>query len=84
MATNRLGPPCPQCGSLVTDIKRTSRSAEGHFWRSRECPCCGHRFQTLQHTEIVAPRGAVRWRDRTVRIDWSAFRSYFTKLIAAC
>lgn len=84
MAVNRLGPPCPECGSLTTDIKRTLRSPEGHFLRTRVCPCCSHRFATVQHTEIVAPPGSVRTRRYDVTIHWSNFRSYFAQLLASC
>jgi transcriptional regulator NrdR family protein len=82
MAVNRMGPPCPECGCLVSDITRTNRSAEGHFWRRRDCPSCGHHFQTVQHAEIVAPRGTVSWRYRTVQIKWANFRNHFTQLVA--
>lgn len=84
MAVNRIGPPCPECGCLTTDIKRTLRSPEGHFYRQRVCPSCDHRFSTVQHTEIVAPREAVRTRRYDVSINWPAFRSYFAKLLAPC
>ena len=84
MAVNRLGPPCPECGSLTTDIERTLRSPEGHFFRKRKCPCCSHRFATVQHTEIVAPREAVTTRRYDVSIYWPAFRSYFSKLLTSC
>jgi hypothetical protein len=71
MATNRMGPPCPECGSLVTDVIRTCRTEEGHFVRRRGCPCCGYRFNTAQPTEFVAPKGSVKWwADRTYRINW--------------
>ena len=82
MAVNRMGPPCPECGSLVTDVKRTTRSTQGHFWRRRDCPCCGHRFQTIQHTEIVIPTGSVEWSGHNVRIHWADFRSHLAKLLS--
>ncbi len=82
MGVNRSGPPCPECGCLTTDVNRTSRSAEGHFYRRRDCPSCGYRFQTVQHTEIVAPAGAVSWERHTVRVDWAQLRDYFTQLVA--
>ena len=84
MGINRMGPPCPECGCLTTDIKRTTRSAEGHFWRRRDCPSCSHNFQTIQHSEIVIPPGSVKWRGHTVRINWADFRSYFAKLVTTC
>lgn len=73
MGANRCGPPCPECGSLVTDVNRTCRSAEGHFWRRRDCPSCGARFQTIQSRELVTPpeSGAVSWSYRKVLIRWS-------------
>lgn len=82
MAVNRMGPPCPECGCLVTDVNRTSRSTEGHFWRRRDCPSCGAHFQTIQHAEIVAPKGAVSWQSRRVSIDWRALRNQLIKLVA--
>jgi hypothetical protein len=36
----------------------------------------------VQHAEIVAPRGTVSWRYRTVQIKWANFRSHFTQLVA--
>lgn len=84
MAVNRLGPPCPECGSLTTDIKRTLRSPEGHFLRKRICPSCSHRFTTVQHTEIIAPPGSVHTRRYDVTIHWQNFRSYFAKLLTPC
>ena len=84
MAVNRLGPPCPECGSLTTDIIRTLRSPEGHFLRQRKCPCCSHRFSTVQHTEIVAPAESVHTRRYDVTIHWHTFRSYFAKLLTPC
>ena len=84
MGVNRIGPPCPQCGCLTTDIQRTRRSPEGHFYRQRDCPSCGHKFSTVQHTEIVAPPGSVQTRAYDVRIRWQNFRSYFAKLLTQC
>lgn len=84
MAVNRLGPPCPECGSLTTDVKRTLRTSEGHFLRMRVCPSCSHRFNTVQHTEIVAPPGSVHTRRYDVTINWQNFRSYFAKLLTPC
>ena len=84
MALNRIGPPCPECGSLTTDVERTLRSSEGHFLRKRICPSCGHRFSTLQHTEIVAPPGSFHGHTRRVSINWRVLRSYFAKLVASC
>ena len=84
MATNRIGPPCPECGALTTDIERTLRTSEGHFVRKRVCPNCEHRFATLQHTEIVAPPGSYQGHARNVSINWGALRLYFARLITAC
>lgn len=84
MGVNRMGPPCPECGSLTTDIHRTLRTPEGHFYRQRRCPSCNHKFSTVQHTEIVAPPGSVKGFTRHVSIDWSNFRAYFAKLITQC
>lgn len=84
MGINRIGPPCPECGSLTTDIRRTLRTPEGHFYRQRECPSCAHKFHTVQHTEIVAPREAVATRRYDASIHWPAFRDYFVKLLTQC
>ncbi len=82
MAVNRMGPPCPECGCLVTDVTRTNSSSEGHFLRRRDCPSCGARFHTVQHAEIVAPEGAVTWQSRRISIHWRALRSQLIQLIA--
>lgn len=78
MAINRMGPPCPECGSLVTDVNRTSRTVEGHFCRRRDCPSCGAHFQTIQPAEIVAPDGSVGWKYRQVHIHWDKCRERLT------
>jgi len=83
MGINRQGPPCPECGCLTTDVNRTNRTPEGHFWRRRDCPSCGSHFQTIQHTEIVAPKGTVRWHGRIVHVNWSLFRDYFASLVTS-
>lgn len=82
MAVNRSGPPCPECGSLVTDVNRTARTSTGDFWRRRDCPSCGHRFQTVQPAELIAPKGSVGWEYRTAVIHWAKFRSHFATLIS--
>lgn len=81
MAVNRSGPPCPECGSLVTDVNRTNRSPQGHFLRRRSCPSCGASFHTVQHAEFIAPAGSVSWHYRTVTIHWAKFRRHFVDLI---
>lgn len=81
MGVNRSGPPCPECGSLITDVSRTSRSPEGHFCRRRDCPSCGAHFMTIQHAELVAPKGSVRWQNHIVHVNWSQFRAYFASLL---
>jgi len=71
MAVNRMGPPCPECGSLLTDVIRTNRTEDGHFVRHRSCPCCGHRFHTVQTAEYVARNDSIKWvANRTYRINW--------------
>ena len=72
MGVSRMGPPCPQCGSLLTDVINTYRTEEGHFVRRRVCPACDHRFYTAQPIEFVAPKGSVKWwAGRTYRVNWS-------------
>jgi transcriptional regulator NrdR family protein len=70
MSVNRMGPPCPACGSLTTDVMRTCRSETGDFHRRRKCPCCNHRFNTIQMRELLAPPTSAKWKDRKVTINW--------------
>lgn len=81
MAVNRSGPPCPECGSLVTDVNRTVRTNTGDFWRRRDCPSCGVTFFTVQAAELVAPAGSVSWHYRIPTIHWAKFRNYFAELL---
>jgi hypothetical protein len=74
MATNRMGPPCPACNCLSTDIDRTARSADGGFYRNRVCASCNHTFSTIQPPEVPVQSGKVRYRGRVVQIDWRLFR----------
>ena len=70
MASNRMGPPCPECGSLLTGVTRTCRSKGGDFARRRLCPCCGLIFQTIQPAELITGRGDVHWQGHRIEIDW--------------
>lgn len=81
MGINRIGPPCPKCGSLSTTVYRTVRTPDHHFWRQRICASCEHRFTTIQPTEIVAPKGSASWFGRTVFINWAPLRPFFAQLL---
>ena len=81
MTFNRMGPPCPYCGSYVTDVKTTVRSLAGDFWRRRDCPSCGRHFNTAQHAEIIATKDVITWHHRKVEINWRACRTYFATLV---
>jgi len=81
MGTNRMGLPCPACGSLLTDVKRTCRSSDGHFWRQRACPSCGASFHTVQPAEVHCPSGSVSWHYRIPTIHWAKFRQHFSELV---
>ena len=70
MSVNRIGPPCPECNSLTTDVITTSRSVHGEFYRRRVCPICGYRFNTIQPSEMIAPPLSVKWKGRKVHINW--------------
>jgi len=70
MGINRIGPPCPSCGCLTTDIIRTCRTSSGDFYRRRKCPSCGHRFSTIQMAEIVTAPLSVSWKHREPIINW--------------
>ena len=74
MATNKMGPPCPNCGSHLTDVASTNRTVDRGFWRLRKCPCCNHRFHTVQQPEILEVKGTVTWlakgKRRTAQVDW--------------
>lgn len=71
MAVNRIGPPCPACNCLTTDVVRTVRSTDGGFHRSRICPSCNHKFFTIQPKEIITDGKGVTWQRRKITIDWS-------------
>lgn len=71
MSSNRMGPPCPKCGSLLTGVTRTCRSKHGDFARKRECPSCGHGFMTMQPAELIAGPGDVHWQGHVISIDWA-------------
>lgn len=66
-----MGPPCPACGSLCTDVVATRRSVDGDAVRRRQCPSCHIRFTTVQAPEVVAPEGALRWSYRKIFVDWT-------------
>lgn len=88
MAVNRLGPPCPNCGCLVTNVLQTKRNEVQEFARRRQCPCCGTRFTTVQSPEIIVrsvwPNNAIRHVGKSFKIawelvaDWRARPSEFT------
>ena len=86
MAVNRLGPPCPECGSLITRVVTTARSGEGGFYRRRHCQQCDHRFHTAQPAEILIHTNVFVWTNRNLQIDWqhpdllSKLRSLITKV----
>jgi transcriptional regulator NrdR family protein len=71
MPVNRMGPPCPECGSLCTDVITTRKSENRDIVRRRGCPSCQARFHTVQAGEVVAPVGAVRWSNRRIFVDWT-------------
>ena len=78
MAANRMGPPCPNCGSLVTDVKSTHRSKDGDFVRRRACPVCEHRFNTVQPREAVAHTRSVQWQQKNVAtIFWQDLGNFY-------
>jgi transcriptional regulator NrdR family protein len=76
MPANKMGPPCPSCGSHLTDVVSTNRTADRGFWRLRKCPACDHRFHTVQQPEMVVVDGTVTWladskgKHRTAQVDW--------------
>ena len=77
MAANRMGPPCPKCGSLVTDVASTHRSEGGDFVRRRICPICENRFNTVQPREAVAHRRSVQWKNNLATIFWQDLGSFY-------
>ena len=81
MPFNRHGLPCPQCQAMPTRILRVQRTAEGHLWRRRECPKCGHRFTALQPAEVLELPGSVGWRHSQVSINWAPFRAHFARIL---
>ena len=81
MGANRMGPPCPNCGSEITDVKSTYRSAEGDFVRRRVCPACNHRFYTAQPTEVLLHRTSVQWRGRVPTIFWEDVLTAFKHIL---
>lgn len=81
MSVNRIGPPCPACGSLTTDVVTTRRNASADFHRRRKCPCCNHRFNTIQMAEIVAPAMSVKWKNREFTINWRRLSKHLLSLL---
>jgi transcriptional regulator NrdR family protein len=81
MGANRMGPPCPNCGSEITDVKSTYRSAEGDFVRRRVCPACNYRFYTAQPTEALLHRRSVEWRGRVPTIFWEDVLTAFKHIL---
>lgn len=81
MSVNRIGPPCPACGSLTTDVITTCRSETGDFHRRRKCPCCEYRFNTIQMAEIIAPPMSVKWKNRKVTINWRRLSKQLLSLL---
>jgi transcriptional regulator NrdR family protein len=79
MASNKLGPPCPECGSHLTDVVSTVRTDDRGFWRSRKCPCCGHKFHTVQQAEQYVIDGTVTWLSagklRQAIINWDFYEA---------
>jgi len=75
MAVNRMGPPCPKCGSLITDVSSTHRNEGGDFVRRRICPACQHRFNTVQPREVAVHRRTVQWKGRVPTIFWEEART---------
>lgn len=71
MALNKLGPPCPNCGSHITRVVTTARDGHNSFYRRRHCEFCDHRFTTAQPAEIVAPSLVFAWsRQKLMNINW--------------
>ena len=81
MGANRMGPPCPKCGSLITDVKSTYRSEEGDFIRRRLCPSCNYRFYTAQPTEALIHSRSVQWKGRTPTIFWEDIVTAFEHVL---
>ena len=75
MAANKMGPPCPECGSHLTDVMSTVRTDDRGFWRARKCPSCNHRFHTVQPPESLVIKDTVIWltnekaKQRTAKVD---------------
>jgi DNA-directed RNA polymerase subunit RPC12/RpoP len=79
MPANKMGPPCPECGSQLTDVSTTERADDRSFWRSRKCVTCGHRFHTVQQPEQYAIKGTVTWHcegtKRKPMINWRFYEA---------
>jgi transcriptional regulator NrdR family protein len=79
MASNKLGPPCPECGSHLTDVVSTVRTDDRGFWRSRKCPCCGYKFHTVQQPEQYVIDGTVTWLSagklRQAIVNWDFYEA---------
>jgi len=79
MASNKMGPPCPNCGSHLSDVVSTVRTDDKGFWRHRKCPSCGHRFHTVQPPEMFALSDTVTWelkgKRREPKVDWSWYEA---------
>jgi C4-type Zn-finger protein len=82
MGANRMGPPCPECGSQVTDVISTRSSAHNDKVRRRSCFCCGHKFYTVQPAEMIADNTSIHWKGKIVgTIDWWDFQKPLSRLL---
>jgi len=78
MGANRMGPPCPNCGSQVTDVVSTFRTKEQDVVRYRVCISCDHRFHTAQYAEtVVVLRRDFKWSGRKVTLLKEGIRNMF-------
>jgi len=82
MAANRMGAPCPKCGSQVTDVIMTRSTKDNDKIRRRHCFSCGHRYYTVQPAEMVADRSSIKWirRNHRCTIDWWDFQEPLKRL----
>ena len=81
MGANRMGPPCPNCGSQITDVGSTYRSKEGDFVRRRICIACDHRFYTAQCAEVLVSRRDLQWKGRVPTLLKEDIRDMFHALL---
>ena len=71
MALNKMGPPCPNCGALISRVVMTARDDISGFYRRRHCQFCDHRFVTAQPAEIITSPTAFKWNQRSLaKINW--------------